>query len=166
MAVYERYIGEDFAPVFSNEVSAFAKQIKSLITRFDKSLTFSMKNNKDYVVFYFSCEERSFRNRNKDRVKFRGFMVDFWKESGYISNVNLVNDTIIDPSKPAKDYDSAPPFLYYGTIRTLGEIIPYRHRNARGISSFKSAFKLGTELSDIDFSEYVEDVYEKKLREE
>lgn len=166
MAVYERYIGEKPLPPHNNEASAFAKQIKSLIKSFDKSLTFSMKNNGDYIIFYFSCKERSFRNCNKDRVKFRGFTLDLWKESGYISNVNLVSDTIIDPSKPAKDYDSAPPFQYYSSIRARGEIIPYRHRRARIITSFKSTFEFGTELSDIDFSEYIKDVYEKKLKEE
>lgn len=166
MAVYERYIGEKSLPIHNNEASAFAKQIKSLIKSFDKSLAFSMKNNGDYVVLYFSCEARSFRNCNKDRVRFRGFMVDLWKGSGYISNVNLVSNTIIDPSKPAKDYNSAPPFQYYGSIRARGEIIPYRHRKARNITSFESTFEFGTELSDIDFSEYIKDVYEKKLKEE
>lgn len=94
------------------EIKKITDHFKAFIDNFDNTLKSEVKieeisYGEEVLVLSFFCEERQYRNYEKDRVGFRGFNIRIWKET---------------------------PDDYMGSMSTFGWIIPYRHRNKRIIT--------------------------------
>ena len=94
------------------EIKKITDHFKAFIDNFDNTLKSEVKIEEisygdEVLVLSFFCEERQYRNYEKDRVSFRGFNIRIWKET---------------------------PDDYMGSMSTFGWIIPYRHRNKRIIT--------------------------------
>mgnify|MGYP004557812379 FL=1 len=94
------------------EIKKITDHFKAFINNFDNTLKSEVKieeisYGEEVLVLSFFCEERQYRNYEKDRVGFRGFNIRIWKET---------------------------PDDYMGSMSTFGWIIPYRHRNKRIIT--------------------------------
>ena len=84
------------------EIEEITKHFKAFVGEFDNTLKSEVKiEDENVLVLSFTCEEKQYRNSEKDRVGFRGVEVRVVKNA---------------------------PENYWASMETRGWLIPYRDR--------------------------------------
>ena len=106
----------------------------------------------DSLIIAVVRENHTGRNKFGSRIfGHDGFMFHIHKQSGYLE----VRNGETDPDKFIRDYDNAPEFSYGCTMTYMGMEIPYRCRVSRSIKISGSPYTYGTEISDLDYEDYL-----------
>ena len=155
MAKFGKFISKNYLPISEEEKREFVKRITALVEKYDKTLKMDIPSynaDKRLFITFMADKTRKFRDADKSRVSFDG-----------IENFDWCKMEVIDKMKPEKDYDSAPPFQYSATMWVMGEKIPYRCSQGRGIANTEM-YQYGTEFDDIDFSSALWRLYNQELK--